>query len=78
MVTESYQKPKTPQIKFAGFSMLLFCHSELVSESKNEKLKQVQLDKKEKSLLRFLHVLRQNVNTLVFHSTFNQVSVVPN
>ena len=78
MLTESYQKPKTPQIKFAGFSMLLFCHSELVSESKNEKLKQVQLDKKEKSLLRFLHVLRQNVNTLVFHSTFNQVRVVPN
>jgi hypothetical protein len=25
MVTESYQKPKTPQIKFAGFYML-FCH----------------------------------------------------
>ena len=56
MVTESYQKLKTPQIKFEGFYMI-FCHSELVSESKNEKLKQVQLDKKEKRLLRFLHVL---------------------
>lgn len=52
MVTESYQKPKTPQIKFAGFYML-FCHSELVSESKNEKLKQVQLDKKEKRITSF-------------------------
>ena len=53
MVTESYQKTKTPQIKFAGFLYLLLCHSELVSESKNEKLKQVQLDKKEKSVTSF-------------------------
>jgi hypothetical protein len=32
---------------------MLFCHSELVSESKNEKLKQVQLDKKEKRITSF-------------------------
>ncbi len=33
MVTESYQKPKTPQIKFAGFSIVILPHWHIVSST---------------------------------------------
>ncbi len=67
---------------FAGFVtyhfVILSRSFGVVSESISEKLKRVQLDKREKRLLRFLHVLRQNVNILVFYSSFNKVCIVPN